>query len=285
MRESFIGILHPGNMGISIAASAQNSGYPVYWASQGRSQQTHDRANQFNLLDAHTLGQLCEKCPTIISVCPPHAAEKLAHQVLAHSFKGLYIDANAISPGRAKRINQAMIEAGANFVDGAIIGGPAWKPGETRLHLSGQRALEAASFFSGGPLEISIIGESPGKASALKMCYAAYTKGTSALLSAIMAAAENLGVRDQLEEQWGYDDPDFAEATKQRVRRVTAKAWRFAGEMDEIAETFREAGLPGDFHAAANVIYRRTAHFKDAAEMPALEDVLAALTAAESNDA
>jgi 3-hydroxyisobutyrate dehydrogenase-like beta-hydroxyacid dehydrogenase len=172
MSDSNIGILHPGNMGISIAASAQNSGYPVYWASQGRSQQTHDRANQYNLLDAHTLWQLCEICPTLISVCPPHAAEELAHQVLAHSFKGLYIDANAISPGRAKRIDQTMREAGADFVDGAIFGGPAWKPGKTWLHLSGKRAPEAASFFSEGPLETSIIGESPGKASALKMCYA-----------------------------------------------------------------------------------------------------------------
>ncbi len=30
-----IGILHPGEMGVSIAASAKNGGHSVYWASDG----------------------------------------------------------------------------------------------------------------------------------------------------------------------------------------------------------------------------------------------------------
>ena len=114
-------------------------------------------------------------------------------------------------------------------------------------------------------------------ASALKMCFAAYTKGTTALLAAILATAESLGVREALFEQWNRDGSDFAGQTTQRVRRVTAKAWRFAGEMEEIATTFREAGMSGDFHAAAADIYRRLASFKGATTTPSLEDVLDAL--------
>jgi 3-hydroxyisobutyrate dehydrogenase-like beta-hydroxyacid dehydrogenase len=170
-----------------------------------------------------------------------------------------------------------MMEAGVTFVDGGIIGGPAWKPGRTWLYLSGQEAQVAASCFSAGPLETSVIGESIGKASALKMCYAAYTKGTTALPGAILAVAETLGVREELQHQWSRHGSDFAEQACQRVRRVPAKAWRFAGEMDEIAATFKEAGLPGDFHAAAAEIFCRIAHFKEAPSAPALEDVLAAL--------
>jgi hypothetical protein len=109
------------------------------------------------------------------------------------------------------------------------------------------------------------------------MCYAAYTKGTTALLGAILATAESLGVREALAEQWNHDNPGFAEATDLRVRRVTAKAWRFAGEMEEIAATFRASGQPGEFHAAAAEVYRRLARFKDAPATPALEEVLAAL--------
>ena len=52
-----------------------------------------------------------------------------------------------------------------------------------------------------------MLGATVGKASALKMCFAAYTKGTVALLSAILATAESLGVRDALLEQWRHDDP------------------------------------------------------------------------------
>jgi hypothetical protein len=47
--------------------------------------------------------------------------------------------------------------------------------------------------------------------------------------------------------------------------------------MDEIAATFRSAGLPGEFHAAAATLYRRLAGFKDVAATPSLDEVLAAL--------
>jgi 3-hydroxyisobutyrate dehydrogenase-like beta-hydroxyacid dehydrogenase len=264
-------------MGISVAASVQNSGHTACWASEGRSQQTRERAERFGLDDSGTLAALCETCAVIVSVCPPHAAEAVAEQVLAHAFQGLYLDGNAISPQRAIRIGRAVQEAGATFVDGGIIGGPAWEPGQTWLYLSGEQAAEAARCFSGGPLETAMIGASIGKASALKMCYAAYTKGTTALLCAILATAEVSGVRGELEEQWERDWPDFAERTRERVRRVTAKAWRFAGEMEEIAGTFHEAGLPGEFLAAAGTLYQRIAGFKDAPSTPSLEEVLEAL--------
>ncbi len=277
MTKQKVGLLHPGNMGISVAASAQNSGHDVYWASEGRSPQTRERAAKFNLHDTRTLAKLCETCSIIVSVCPPHAAKEVAKQVLAHSFTGLYLDANAISPQRAIRIAEKVTTAGATFVDGGIIGGPAWEPGRTWLYLSGPSAHVAAACFSAGPLGTSVIGDAAGKASALKMCFAAYTKGTSALLCAILATAETLGVRKELQHQWSRGGSDFAEQTTQRVRRVTAKAWRFAGEMEEISATFNEAGLPGDFHAAAEDIYRRIAGFKDAPTTPSLEEVLAAL--------
>jgi 3-hydroxyisobutyrate dehydrogenase-like beta-hydroxyacid dehydrogenase len=272
-----VGILHPGQMGVSLAATAKNSGHDVYWASAGRSRATRGRAEVFELLDAGTLEALCTRCSVIVSVCPPHAAEEVAHQVLATSYRGLYLDANAISPQRAQRIGQAMVAAGVSFVDGGIIGGPAWEPGRTWLYLSGEEAERAAACFAAGPLETSVIGALAGKASALKMCYAAYTKGTTALLCAILATAETLGVRPELEGQWSREGSNFPEQARRRVRGVTSKAWRFEGEMEEISATFAAAGLPGDFHAAAAAVYRRLAHFKGAEDLPSLEEVLAAL--------
>ena len=283
MTPQRIGILHPGDMGISIAASAQNAGHQVAWASEGRSPATQARAAKYGLRDAHTLEQLCAECEIILSVCPPHAAEEQAEQVLAAGFRGLYLDANAIAPQRAVRIGEAMDTAGASMVDGGIIGGPAWEPHSTWLYLSGPRAGEMAECFSAGPLETQLLGPTIGKASALKMCFAAYSKGTTALLSAILATAENLGVRHELERQWDRDEPGFAEGVAQRTRRVTAKAWRFAGEMDEIASTFREAGMPGEFHAAAAIVYRRLGQFKDAPATPELHAVLAALLRPETS--
>jgi hypothetical protein len=113
------------------------------------------------------------------------------------------------------------------------------------------------------------------------MCFAARTKGTTALLCVVLAAAEKLGVREELERDWSRRDPDMVPQTQQRVRQVTAKAWRFAGEMEEIAATFAAAGLPEGFHEAAAALYRRMAAFKDAPDLPDLVTVLAALLNAD----
>ncbi len=271
-----IGSLHPGAMGVSLATSAKNTGHTVYWASEGRSDATGKRAQDNGLEDIGSLAAMCEKADAIVCVCPPHAAEEVAQSVAATGFGGLYLDANAIAPQRAIRIGQ-IVAGGATFVDGGIIGGPAWTPGRTWLYLSGEGAADAAQWFSGGPLETQDIGPEPGKASALKMCFAANTKGTSALQCAVLSAAEKLGVRQELEAQWSRGGSDQAERIRNTARSVTAKAWRFEGEMAEIASTFESAGVPGGFHQAAGEIYRRIGKFKDSAQQPDLQAVLDAL--------
>jgi 3-hydroxyisobutyrate dehydrogenase-like beta-hydroxyacid dehydrogenase len=272
-----IGILHPGEMGISIAASAMNTRHQVYWSSNDRSNKTRARAEKFHLIEIDSLFQFCQTCEVIISICPPHAAEKVAVSVADAGFKGLYVDANAISPQRTIKIAEMLTATGIQFVDGGIIGGPAWTPKGTWLYLSGRHAREVASCFSSGPLETKIIGEQIGKASALKMCYAAYTKGTTALLSAILAVAESLEVREELYQQWDTDEQGFSEQVNRRVARVTAKAWRFEGEMNEIAATFHESSLPDGFHRAAAEIYHRMVDFKDVRESPSIDEVIKTL--------
>ncbi len=221
-----------------------------------------------------TLEELCATCSVIVSICPPAAATAVAEQVIACAFKGVYVDANAIAPQRAKAIGALLDDASIPYVDGSVIGGPAWKPQSTWLYLSGAAANQVADYFAAGPLETEVIGDEIGKASALKMCFAANSKGMTALLCAIMASAQKLGVRKELETQWGRYDAAFPEQTQNRVSRVTAKAWRFSGEMEEIATTLEGAGLPDGFHLAARDVYDRIAKFKGADPLPAVEDVL-----------
>ena len=277
MSNAKIGILHPGEMGISVAASAKNAGNQVYWASAGRGTKSIERASKQGLLDAGSVAELCAQCSIILSICPPHAAEEIAAEVIATGFKGLYLDGNAISPQRALQIGERMAAAGIHFVDGGIIGGPAWKPQSTWLYLSGAKADEIAACFAAGPLETKVMGDTIGAASALKMAYAAYTKGSTALLAASIATADFWNVRDALAQQWDQERAGQAEQNFDRVRKVTAKAWRFVGEMEEIAATFRSAGVPGEFHDAAATVYQRMAEFKDAAATPNLDDVLQSL--------
>jgi 3-hydroxyisobutyrate dehydrogenase-like beta-hydroxyacid dehydrogenase len=256
MPDQRIGIVHPGQMGTTVAASARNSGNEVFWVSEGRSAATRKRASEARLQDAGSIQQLCELCPLIVSVCPPEFAEQLAEQVANCSYQGTYIDANAISPERALRIARRLEEQGARFVDGGIIGPPATVRNRTWLYLAGDGAADVASCFSAGPIETEVLAGGIGRASALKMCYAAYSKGSIALAYAVLAAAERLDILDDLKRQWRRNGPSLPELESE-ISRSVPKAWRFVAEMREIAATFEGAGLPPEFHEAAAEIFRR----------------------------
>tara|TARA_B100000809_G_scaffold46313_1_gene40751 strand:+ start:510 stop:1337 length:828 start_codon:yes stop_codon:yes gene_type:complete len=254
-----IGLISPGQMGASIGAAASHSATRVIWAGDGRSKASHTRASDAGLENGGTIDTLVKDSDIILSVCPPHYAEDVARQVKQRAFSGLFVDCNAIAPEKSRQIAKRF--GYQNFVDGGIVGGPAWKSESgTRLYLSGDRSKEIAALFNNSPLETTIIPGEIGAASAMKMVFAAYTKGTTALLAAILGVAEKEGVRNALESQWGQT---FTEQTHQRVVANSAKAWRFEGEMQEIAATFENAGLPGGFHAAAAVVFERLAQFKD----------------------
>jgi 3-hydroxyisobutyrate dehydrogenase-like beta-hydroxyacid dehydrogenase len=272
MRKRQIGVLHPGEMGVAVAGTLENSGHEVWWASDGRSADTHRRAAEAGLRDAGTVADLCRLCEAIVSVCPPEFAEAMAREISGNRFDGLYIDANAISPERARRIGHMMEANGIGFVDGCVIGLPTSNRGETWIYLSGERAPEAAAYFSAGPIEAEALAGEIGKASALKMVFAAHTKGMAALRAAVLGAANELDVLAELERQWARSGPPFAQAVAS-IQHVAPKAWRFVAEMKEIAETFGAAGMPQGFHQAAEEIFARLTPFKGASRV-ALEDAL-----------
>ena len=280
MTAQRIGILHPGEMGSAVAATVRNSGHEVRFVSAGRSHRTRARAESAGLIDAGTLADLCETCPVILSVCPPDFAAELASQVLSNGFRGTYLDANAISPTHKQAIASRMQAKGIRFVDGGIIGLPPKARGQTWLYLSGEHAETIAGVFQAGPLEVEIIGPDIGKASALKMCFAAQSKGSIALMIAVMGAADHLGVLEDLRRQWarGGPAPEKSDKTEVHILRAAPKAWRWVPEMHEIAATFQAAGMPPEFHRAAALIYDMLREFK-VADPASIEEVLKKLTA------
>jgi 3-hydroxyisobutyrate dehydrogenase-like beta-hydroxyacid dehydrogenase len=281
---SNIGILHPGAMGSSVGAAARAGGVRVLFASEGRAEATRRRGLEAGLEDAGDLATLLEASDCVVSVCPPHAALALAQVVAGRGFRGVYADVNAVAPATAREIGRVAEGAGASFVDGGIVGPPARQPGTTRLYLSGEEAPSVASLFASGPLEAIVLEGPSGAASALKVCFASYTKGSTALLAAIRALAVREGVGEALLEEWKRSMPGLADRSEAGARSTAPKAWRFVGEMEEIASAFAAAGLPDGFHLAAAELYRRLAVYKDAPEPPQLEEVIRVLLSAPGSD-
>lgn len=256
-----VGLIHPGAMGASVGAATTHQNNRVLWAGDGRSEETRVRAERAKLYDCGSVANLVSESDVVLSVCPPHAAEDVASEVIACGFTGIFVDGNAIAPARSHVIADRITAAGARFVDGGIIGGPAWHADAgTNFYLSGVDAPEIAALFEGSPLHARVVSDQVGSASALKMVFAAYTKGSTALLTTILAVAEKEGVRANLEQQWGEK---FTKKTHKQVAGNTAKAWRFAGEMEEIAATFVGAGFSDGFHLAAADIFSRLKDFKE----------------------
>jgi 3-hydroxyisobutyrate dehydrogenase-like beta-hydroxyacid dehydrogenase len=234
-----VGLVHPGEMGAAVGRVLQANGHEVVWASAGRSDATRERARSFR--DVGTAAALVEQADLVLSICPPHAALEVARAFAG--FAGTYVDANAISPMRAREVSELQ----PRFVDGGIVGGPPAEPGTT-LYLSGDDAAVVAALFAGSNLDTRVVAD----ASALKMVYAAWSKGTAAMVLAIREVARRFDV----EEEWRLAAPELLERLERAERSAAAKGWRWVGEMEEIADTFGAAGQPEGFHRAAAEVYR-----------------------------
>ena len=275
-----IGLLHPGAMGATVGAAARAGGARVLWASEGRGAETRARARESDLTDAGTVRAVVEGSEMVLSVCPPSAALDVARAVAALGFRGTFVDGNAVAPATARAIGDVVTRGGARYVDGGIVGPPARRPGTTRLYLSGPDASAVAAIFEGSALEAIVLDGPPGAASALKMAYAAWTKGTAALLAAIRALAVAEGVDTALVQEWKRSLPELPARAETAIATSAPKAWRFVGEMEEIAAAFEAAGLPGGFHQAAADVYQRMTGYKDTTTPPSVEEVAAVLLAA-----
>jgi 3-hydroxyisobutyrate dehydrogenase-like beta-hydroxyacid dehydrogenase len=276
--QMIIGLLNPGEMGAAVGRCLSDAGHPVLWAAEGRSQETALRAAAAGLIDARTARQVADRADIIVSICPPHAALDVAWAV--HGFTGLYLDANAIAPGTATEIAQLIVSNGGTYVDGGIIGPPPDTPGTTRLYLSGAHADTIVDLFQGTGLDPRIAVGPATAASAVKMAYAAWTKGTAAMLLAARALARAGGVEDALLAEWALSQPHLAAQSERAGQSAALKGWRWIGEMEEIAHCMADAGLPDGFHQAAAEIYRRCPRLPDSSGTAdgALASVLAAIT-------
>ena len=214
------------------------------------------------MIEVGSLEEMIERVDLLVSICPPGAAVEMADAVAAARFGGIYADLNAIAPGTARRLGERF----EHFVDGGIIGPPAKTPGTTRLYLSGPDAKAVACRWTTPALDVldvRVVDDGVGAASAVKSCFAAWTKGSAALLLTVRALARAEGVEDALLAEWAMSIPDLVEGSEHAATGNGPKAWRFVGEMHEISASLADAGLPVGFGTAAAEVYQRLAGLRN----------------------
>ena len=256
MRIETVAVLAPGDMGHAVAARLKAGGLRVVTCLAGRSARTRALAAAAGVEDLGDDASLVRAADMLLSILVPAQAQALARRIAAAlqatGTDLLYVDCNAIAPETARAVGRIVERAGARFVDAGIIGPPPRHGAtDTRFYASGAAATDFAQLRDHG-LEVRVIGARAGDASALKMCYAALTKGTTAIMTELLIAAERLGVSAPLRAELQASQPAMLQRMRHVVPAMVPKAHRWVGEMAEIAKTFAAAGLtPLTFEGAA----------------------------------
>ncbi len=261
-----IGLISPGEMGSAIGAVLNHHGATVVTNLSGRSARSVERAVNRGITDVGSDEALVEQADVLLCVVAPALAGQIAERVAAAvkvtGSSLLYVDCNAIAPHTVRPIETLITAVGARFADAGIVGGPPVIGGTgPRLYASGPGAAEFESLRDFG-LDIRVIGTESGKASGLKMCYGALTKGLNALATEILVASRALGLGDVLDAELSSSQRDLVTWMQRQVPTMPAKSDRWVGEMEEVASTFEALGLPPQFHQGAATLFQWIADVK-----------------------
>ncbi|MGI8854925.1 MAG: DUF1932 domain-containing protein [Thermomicrobiales bacterium] len=269
-----VGILSPGDMGHTVGAVLRAHGLRVLTCLDGRSDRTRALADEAGFEDVPTMEDLVGAADIVLCILVPAeamgVAERVAAAIRATGADVLYADCNAIAPQTVRAIGGVIAAAGGQFADVGIIGGPPKQPG-TRFYTSGPGAGGFAALNDFG-LDVRVLDGDIGQASGLKMCYGALTKGLQALGTELLVAARLMGLEETLRAEQSESTPDVLAWLQRAVPTMPPKAYRWVGEMEEIAATFASLGMtPSIFQGAAD-LYRFIAETPIGKESPETRD-------------
>jgi 3-hydroxyisobutyrate dehydrogenase-like beta-hydroxyacid dehydrogenase len=249
-----VGIVSPGAMGSAVGAALARGGERVVATVAGRSERTGRLAARADIELLEDLDSVVRAADVVLSIVPPEVAPAVVADIeraaAAGSARPLVVDLNAVAPAAARGVEEAIA---LEVVDGSISGPPPWRPGTTRIYLSGARAADVAALPFDG-VERVVVGAEVGSASAVKMSTASVYKGSTALLMQALLAAQANGVLEHVLADLGAGSPELVANVERRLARAAAKSERYVGEMHEIAATQAAAGpTPALFEAMAEV--------------------------------
>jgi 3-hydroxyisobutyrate dehydrogenase-like beta-hydroxyacid dehydrogenase len=262
-------------MGHAVGRVLGEHGLDVITCLQGRSERTRYLSDKANIRDVLTLKEMVAQADLIMSILVPAeaiaVATLVAEAIKANGGDTLFADCNAVSPNSARVMDDIVTKAGGRFIDASIIGGPPGPETTPRIYVSGPFA-GIMTELDGNGIAVPAIGDGIGRASAIKMCYAAGTKGTAALHTALLTAAEALGVLHELTAELKSSQPDVYRRMEAQVPGLPIPAHRWIGEMEEISATFDHVGVTPDLHRGAADVFRLLSETPFAMETPETMD-------------
>ena len=259
MPISTVAILSPGDMGHAVGQRLKEHELDVITCLAGRSERTRTLAEKAGIQDVATMEELVEQADLIMSLTVSAAVPSLCRQVAdvirATGADTLFAECNAISPQLTREMEPIITNAGGRFVDVSIIGGPPRLGYSPHFYVSGSQAPNFAEVGQFG-LDVRLLDGEVGQASGIKMCYAAMTKGSWALYSQLLIAAELMGLTEPLLAEFQSGQSSVLERMTRTIPTVPPRARRWVSEMEEIRDTFDHLGLTPLLFQGVSDMYR-----------------------------
>lgn len=254
-----VGVMSPGDMGSGVGGILVRSGLRVITSLKGRSEGSSTRAAEQGIVDVGSLDDVVASSDLMLSILVPSEAlafaASAAESIVRTNSHVAFADCNAVSPATGVKIGKIITAAGGMFIDAGIIGGSPRTGAIPRFYASGEHAGILAE-LDGKGISVPVMRGAVGRASGLKMLYAALTKGTAALHASTLMAAKSLGLFDDLIHELEQSQSGTLTAMG-RVNSISAQAFRWIGEMEEIASTFEDAGVTPNIHAGAAETFQK----------------------------
>jgi NAD(P)-dependent dehydrogenase (short-subunit alcohol dehydrogenase family) len=263
--KATVAVLSIGQMGLGVASLLLAHDFRVITNVSDRSAATQERANSAGIEQLDSDEELVAQADYILSIVPPKDAPATAQRIItalkSNTRKNQqadlwFLDLNAGSPDGVNKLYD-MVQSevgGVRFVDGGIIGAPpslkndgSWfRPG---IPLSGPHSLAIASNDGArlaDVLNTRYLGPNVGTASGLKACFAALSKGFTALVLQSYTTATRLDVLPDLKHYLDIYNPSAREKAEKSIVGCTTKAYRWIEEMHQIGDTFAVQGGFGE---------------------------------------
>ena len=270
-----VAILSPGDMGHAVGQLLREHELKVVTCLAGRSQRTKDLAELAGITDAPDLNDMVAQSQIILSISVsemvPSICQQVADAIKATNANVLFAECNAISPQLSRQMEPIITEAGGRYIDASIVGGPPLNGSSPRFYASGDNTAEFEGLANFG-LDVRTTGTEVGQASGIKMCYAAMTKGSSALYSELLMAAEMMGLSDFVKAEFQSSQPAVLRRMERGLPGVPAKARRWVSEMEEIKDTFEHLGLTPHLFQGVADMYRMIGSTSMGDETPQTRD-------------
>ncbi len=238
--KATVAIVAMGEMGASVGRALVESGARVVTSLAGRSQASAERAAKAGVEVMDDDGALVAQADFVLSIVPPSRAVELAERLLPQirgvKRKPVFVECNAVAPATVRQIAAPFQAEGLPFVDAGIIGLPPTpgRPGP-RFYASGEAVGRFEELHKFG-LDVRSLSSEVGDASALKMAYGGLNKGLQALGAAMILGAVRAGVSEALWQEMQDSQSAVLQVLVRALPKMYAKAYRWIGEMEEVAK-------------------------------------------------